>query len=135
MLIYTYTCSYRIHTDAMNKDEGRLLKKNMYLSVYCKGSKRVTQGFTVRGSWGPNRDCNILTPLLWPSAWCLSRSPDAQPEGWGPTLLAFSSTSYHQLVWSPNSIGGPEGPFGRVWLSLPHLVSITSDLQLSDFLS
>ena len=26
-------------------------------------------------------------------------------------------------LWSPNSIGVPEGPLGRVWLSLPHLVS------------
>ena len=50
-------------------------------------------------------------PLLWPSALCRSRSPDAQSEARGPTLLAFSSASYHQLVWSPNSIGGPEGPF------------------------
>ena len=53
----------------------------------------------------------------------------------GPTLLAFSTASYHQLIWSPNSIGGPEGPFGRVWLSLPHLVSNFSDLQLTYFLS
>ena len=36
---------------------------------------------------------------------------------------------------SPNSIGGPEGPFGQVWLSLPHLISNSSDLQLTDFLS
>ena len=89
----------------------------------------------VRGSWRLNKDCNILTPLLWPSALCLSSSPDAQAESRGPTLLAFSTASYHQLVWSPNSIGGPDGPFGRVWLFLPHLVSITSDLQLSDILS
>ena len=26
----------------------------MYLSLYCKGSKRITQSFTVRGSWRPN---------------------------------------------------------------------------------
>ena len=32
--------------------------------------------------------------------------------------------------WSPNTIGGPEGPFGRVWLSLPHLVSDVSDPPL-----
>ena len=37
--------------------------------------------------------------------------------------MAFFTASYYQLVWSPNSIGVPEGPFGRVWLSLPHLVS------------
>ena len=37
-------------------------------------------------------------------------------------VLAFFTASYQQLLWSPNSIGGPEGPLGRVWLSLPHLV-------------
>ena len=188
----------------------------MYLSLYCKGSKRVTQGFTVRGSWRPNKDCNILTPLLWPSVLCLSRSPgllNRRPRGsafcW---VLAFSTTSCHQQVsktpsgvprapsprngfpyhnlsatsLDPNSSGaprapsaglslphlisnfsgpqlnrgtrgtptqsgdpsawcgfpyhilspipklhrGPEGPFGRVWLSLPHLVSDVSDPQL-----
>ena len=51
-----------------------------------------------------------------------SFSRAAQLEAQGPTLLAFSTASYHQLVWSPNSIGVPEGPFGRVWLSLSHLV-------------
>ena len=76
---YTYICW--IHTDAMNnrrtqdKDAGRLLYKNIFLSLYCKGSKRVTQSLHVRGSWRPNINCNILTPKLWPSASCLSRSP------------------------------------------------------------
>ena len=43
---------------------------------------------------------------------------------WGPLcwVLAFFTASYRQLLWSPNSIGVPEGPLGRVWLSLPHLV-------------
>ena len=44
-----------IKTDAMNdrrddKDAGRLHYKYLYLSLYCKGSKRVTQGLRVRGS-------------------------------------------------------------------------------------
>ena len=70
-----------------DKDAGRLLYKYMYLPLYYKGSKRVTQGLRVRGSWRPNINCNILTPLLWPSALCISRSPDAQPEALGSTLL------------------------------------------------
>ena len=43
---------------------------------------------------------------------------------WGPLcwVLAFFTASYQQLLWSPNSIGVPEGPLGRVWLFLPHLV-------------
>ena len=59
----------------------------MYLSLYCKGSKRVTQGLRVKGSWRPNITAIFWTPLLWPSTLCLSRSPDAQPEVLGPTLL------------------------------------------------
>ena len=109
----------------------------MYLSLYCKASKRVNQGFTVRGSWRPNRTAIYWPPLLWPSALCLSRSPDAQPEGRGPSSLLDDGFLY--CILSPiglqNSIGGPKGLFGRVWLSLPHLVSDVSDPQLSDFLS
>ena len=98
----------------------------MYLSLYCKGSKRVTQGLCVRGNWRPNRTAIYWPPFLWPSALCLSRSPGlVNRRSSGPALcwmMAFFTASYHQLVWSPNSIGVPEGPFGRVWLSLPHLV-------------
>ena len=99
------------------------------------------------------------TPLLWPSALCLSRSPDAQPEARGLSFLLSAGFLYHilsptglQNYWGPqgplllgggfpyhilsptrlisNSIGGPEGSFSRVWLSLPHLFSNLSDLQL-----
>ena len=59
----------------------------MYLSLYCKGWKRVTQGLRVRGSWRTNINCNILTPIFLASTLCLSRSPDAQPEALGSTLL------------------------------------------------
>ena len=107
----------------------------MYLSLYCKGSKRVTQGFTVRGSWRPNRTAIYWPPLLWPSAlsflfsWCSTRGPGAQlsAECW------LSLPPCHQQV--SKTTGGPEGPFGREWLSLPHLISNFSGPQLSDFLS
>ena len=64
----------------------------------------------------------------------------AQPEAQGSTLFAFSTASHHQRVsktsagsgfpyhilsatsLDSNSSGGPEGPFGLVWLSLPLLV-------------
>ena len=66
-----------------------------------------------------------------------SFSRAAQPEAQEPSSLLDDVFLYSIL--SPtglqNSIGGPEGPFSRVWLSLPHLVSNSSDLQLTDFLS
>ena len=48
----------------------------------------------------------------------LNRRPRG-PLSW---VMAFFTASYQQLLLSPNSIRVPEGPFGWVWLSLPHLV-------------
>ena len=64
----------------------------------------------MRGSWRPNRTAICWPPLLWRSALCLSRSSDAQPEARCPSSLLDK-------------------------LSLPHIVSNSSDLHLIDFLS
>ena len=82
-------------------DAGRLLYKYMYLSLYCKGSKRVTQCLPVRGSWKPKRNCNILTP----------------------TVMAVNVVS---VSFSRCSTGGPAAGW---WLSLLHLISIFSGPQ------
>ena len=97
--------------------------KQIFTSHFiCKGSKRVTQGLHVRGSWRLNINCNILTPLLWPSALCLSRSPGllnrrprAHTAGCQLSLLHLIS-----IFSGPQFIRAPS-PFGLVWLSLPHL--------------
>ena len=52
----------------------------------------------------------------------------AQAETWGPSLLAFSTASYHQLVWSPTPSGVPRVPsagcgFPYHILSLTRLIS------------
>ena len=66
-----------------------------------------------------------------------SFSRTAQPEARGPSSLGhvLIPASSHQLVWSPNSLRVPRAPFAGWWLSLPHLVSNSSNLQLTDFLS
>ena len=65
-----------------------------------------------------------------------SFSRDAQPEAQEPSSLLDDGFIY--CILSPtglqNSIRGPEGPFGRVWLSIPQLFSDVSDPQLTDFL-
>ena len=74
-------------TDAMIKTQEDFFNKILTSHFICKGSKRVTQGLRVRGSWRPNRTEIFWPPLFWPSTLCLSRSPDAQPEALGSTLL------------------------------------------------
>ena len=66
--------------------------------LYCKCSKRVTQGLRGRGSWWPNINCNILTP----------------------TLMAVNVVSFS---FSRCSIWGPEAHSAGWWLSLLHLIS------------
>ena len=65
-----------------HNDKGRAktsLKK--YTSHFIVRFKKVIQGFTVRGSWRPNKDCNILTPTLMAvSVVSFSFSRAAQPE-------------------------------------------------------
>ena len=78
----------------------------------------------MRGSWRPNKTATYWPQLLWPSAF-LSRSPGLLNRGpRGPALCwvrVFSTASYLQLVWSPNSsIGGPERPFCWVMFSQQH---------------
>ena len=119
----------------------------------------------MRGSWRPNRTAIYWPPLLWPSALCFSFSWAAQQGAWGPSLsgtcshssiftptglisklvggtgcpfcwvVAFSTTSYHQLIRPPTQSGVPKAPSAGWWLSLPQLASNSSVLQLPDFLS
>ena len=62
----------------------------------------------------------------------------AQPGAWGPSL---SEKCSHPSIFSPTGLvskinrGVPKAPSAGWWLSLPHLVSNSSNLQLTDFLS
>ena len=112
MHIYTYTC--RIHIDAM-KTSDTVLKK-IYLSLYLKG-------LCVRGSWRPKRAAIYWPPLLWPSALCLSRSPDAQPEARGPSFLLSAGFVYHIL--SPTGLVSKLTDF----LSSPSYIRVQSPTQ------
>ena len=57
----------------------------------------------------------------------------AQPEAQGLSSLVDDGFLYciSSATGLQNSIRGPEGPFGLVWLSLPHLVSDVSDPKLN----
>ena len=118
------------HNDTIIKQTHEGKRRKTSLTTYLpltllQGFERVAQGLHVRGIWRPNINFIFWLPLLKTVTLCLSCSLDAQPGPWGPLcwMLAFFIASYQHLLWTPNSIGVSEGPLGRVWLSLPHLVS------------
>ena len=122
------TCIYMQKESQRHNDKGRVKTslENIYLSIYLQGFEKVIQGFMVRGSWRTNITAIYGPPLLWPSALCLSRSPDVQPEAQRPSSLLGDGSLYCILSTTsldPQLIGGPEGPFGMAWLSPPHLDS------------
>ena len=90
----------------------------------------------MRGSWRPNITAIYWPPLLWPSALCPSRSPgllNRRPRG--PALwwmMAFFTTSYQQLVWTPTHQGS-RGPLRRAFFTTSCL--LTRLISNLDFLS
>ena len=127
-------CHLQHHNDTIIKTQEGLLYNNIYLSLYCKVSKRVTQGLRLRGSWRPNRNCNILTPTLMAVTlclflftWCSTGGPEVHSAGcWLSLLHLISNFSGPQLIRAPS-------PFGLVWLSLPQLHSNRLQLNWLDF--
>ena len=121
-MLYTHMqqiCIYtrRIHIDVIiNKTSEDFFKK-------------YTSHFIARFVWErelkTEQNCNILTPTLmaisvvsFSLSWCSTGDPGAH------------SANFLYCILSPNSIGGPEGPFCLV-VAFP----TTSLLQLTDFLS
>ena len=124
----------------------------MYLSLYCKCSKRLFKVLLWEGV-RDRTELQYIDPHSYGCQRCVflvlqgysTGGPGAQlsAECWlsllhlvtngSPKLLgaprvpsAKSGFLYHILSATsldPNSIGGPEGSFGLAWLSLPHLVS------------
>ena len=96
----------------------------MYLSLYCKGSKRLLKVCVWEGVGDRTETTIFWPPLLWPSTLSLSRSPgllNRRPRGPLCWMMAFFTASYQQLLWTRNQSEAPS-PIGLVWLSLPHLV-------------
>ena len=115
-------------------DAGRLLYKiYVPLTLFVKFEK-VIQGLRVRGSWRPNRNCNILTPTLmavnvesFSFSWCSTGGPGR----WLSLLHLIRNFSGPQLNQGPRAL------FGLVWLSLPHFVynSVRSLIATNSLLS
>ena len=104
----------------------------MYLSLYCKGSKRVTQGLRLRGCWRPNITATFWPIVLWPSALCLSCSPDAQPEAQRSSSLLDDGFLYCILSASSPDLNSSAPPDPSVWCGFPyHFSSMTPSPTLT----
>ena len=107
-----------------NDNRRRKTSLTIFTSHFIARVRKGCVGFCCERELETEQNRNILTPLLWPSALCLSRSPEllnrrprAHSAGWWLSLLHLISIfSGPQLIRAPS-------PFGLVWLSLPHLVS------------
>ena len=114
-------CHLQHHKDTIIKTQEDFFNK-IFISHFIA---RVQKGLACERELETEQNWNILTPIsygrqrcVFPVLLMLNRRP------WGPLcwVMTFFTASYQQLLWSPNSIGVPEGPFGRVWLSLPYFV-------------
>ena len=129
MHIYTYTC--RIHFDTIIKTSEDFFKK-IYLSLYM-------QYLFVRGSWIPNRTATYWLPQPLRTSPCVVLVLLGCSTGGLGVQPLWDMFSFQHLLtnWSglQTQSGVPKTPSDGWWLSLPQLVSNSSDLQLTDFLS
>ena len=107
---HAYTCRI-IHNDTRIKNEWRTSLTKTCTSHFIVTFEKVNQSFMVRGSWRPNGTAIYWPQLIWPSALCLSHSPDAQLEARRLSFLLSAGFFYHIL--SPTGLQnywGPRGP-------------------------
>ena len=111
--------TYRRNEQQTQED---FFKQNIYLSLYCKGSKRVTQCLRVRGSWRPN-----ITEIFWPQTYGRQRCvflvlQGCSTGGPGPTLL---DVIFLYCILSASSLdsnlSGPQAP--SAWCGFPYHIS------------
>ena len=101
--------------------------------LYCKSSERVTQGFTVRGSWRRNRTAIYWQPTLMAvNIVSFSFSRAAQPKGlWGSAFCWGAGFLNHIL--SPTALQNYWGPRGSLWPGVAFLPQLASNSNLLTF--
>ena len=94
-----------IKTDAMIKtQEGKKTQEDFFIkyftSHFIAGVRKGSKGLHVRGSCSPNINCNILTPLLWPSqcVFLVLLMLGPTPSGYPRAPSVGCSFPYH--IWS-----------------------------------
>ena len=146
--IYIFICMQN-HNDDTIETSDTVLRK-IYLSLYLKGLLKTEQNCNILtpptlmaisisflfscavqpGAWGPaSLGAGFLYRIL-SSTRLVSKLINRRSEGSLCWVLASSTASFLQLVWSPNSlIGVLRAHSAGCWLSLSHIFSNWSDLQ------
>ena len=100
------------HSNTIVNRRAKILYKNISLTL-LQGFEKVIQGLRVRGSWRPNRNCNILTPTLMAVkvvSFSFSRCSTGGPRGLLCWVMAFFTASYQQLLCFQTPSGFPRAP-------------------------
>ena len=120
-MLYTHL---QHHNDTIIKTQWQRQTQEVFFNIILpltllQGFEKVVWGFTVRGCWRPNINCNILTTNLLPSL-CVFLVLLML----GSTLLGAGFLYCILSASSPDlNSSRPKGPFGLMWLSLSHLHS------------
>ena len=92
------------HNDTIIKTQWQGHRKTS-LQIYLplallQGFEKVVWGFTVRGRWRSNINCNILTPLLWPlrCVFLVLLMLNRRSRGSLCCVIAFFIASYQHLL-------------------------------------
>ena len=120
------------HNDTINKQTSKDFFRNICTSHFIVRVRKGLLRVLLWGGVGDRTELQYIDPHSYGHQFCvflvllmLNRKPRGSVFYW---VLAFSNTSCHQRV--SKTTGGPKGPFGRMWLSLPHLISNFSGPQL-----
>ena len=103
---YMVICRFMQNESQRHNDKGRAktsLKKYLPLTL-LQGFEKVIQGLCVRGSWRPNRNCNILTPHSYGRQCCVFlvlQMLNRRPRGPLCWVMAFFTASYQHFLWTP----------------------------------
>ncbi len=114
--------------DTYRRNDKRRKKTSLtkYLPLtLLQGLKKGYSRFACDRELETEHNWNILTPNLWPSMLCLSRSLMLNRRSWGSLcwVLAFFTASYQHLLWTPTHLG-LKAP--SAWCGFPyHISSIT----------
>ena len=109
LLLYAHM---NYHNDTTIKTQEDFFNK-IYASHFIVRVRKGCSRFYCERKLETEQNCNILTPTLMAvSVGSFSFSRAAQPEAQRPTLMAFSATSYQQLISNcPQLIRAPRAPY------------------------